>query len=82
MQSHKCSVGYPGGPTIGANFFVCETLRNTVLHYVIMDNGLFNDMQPTPEYTFSSGEGRFEWCNGNVWCAPNKLIFVYSKSKQ
>lgn len=79
MTTLKVTAGYPGGPTIGTNFFTSEILRNAVMHFIIVDNIPINDMVPDPEYYFDTAIGKMEWVNSNTWQPSNKIIFVYSK---
>lgn len=79
MTTLKVTVGFSGGPAIGTNFFQSDLLRNSVMHFIIVDNVPINDLIPEPEYVFDTAAGKMEWVGTNTWAANNKIIFVYSK---
>lgn len=81
MTSLKIVAGTAGGPTNGTNFFETEILRNSVVHFIIVDNGPMNDQLPGPDYLFTPVDGRLELQHNSVW-ANNKINILYSKPCQ
>lgn len=77
MRTLQKVAGNPNAPVPGLSNYQNDVLKGSVLHYVIIDNVPQNELAPTPDYTFNSTLGVFDFAP-NTFQLGTKIIFVYS----
>lgn len=78
MTTLQGVAGAVGGPSVGVNFFQSDILRNSIVHFIIVNNVNECGLSPNPDYTFDSTGGQIVR-GSNIWQLGDKVIIIYSK---
>lgn len=78
MTTLQKVAGNTGAPVPGNTSYQNDLLINSALHFVIIDNVPQNGLNPTPDYTFDTITGTFDF-SPNTFQVGTKIIFVYAK---
>lgn len=79
MTTLQRVVGNANAPQDGDTTYSPPELRNAILHFIIIDNQIYNGLMPQPEYLFEPTQPLLTLGNGNAFKLGQKCIFVYSK---
>lgn len=77
MKTQQFVVGNAGAPIAGSTIFQADFLKNSIVHFLLVDNVPENQLNPNPDFKHNYIEGTIDRAP-DVWTIGNKLIVVYS----
>ena len=80
MQTKQFVVGNADAPIAGQTTFSADFLKDCQVCFMIVNNNMENQLEPSPDFTHSYIEGKISR-GGNVWNLGDKVIIVYSSCK-
>jgi hypothetical protein len=77
MTTLQAVCGEEGGPMAWTNFYSPKELRNSIVHFIIVNNVPENCLGNNPDFTFDTIKPKLT--RKNNWVLSDTIIIVYTK---
>lgn len=80
MPKLQFTCGVDDGPVAGSTIFTAKFLKTCLVNFIIVNNAVENQQEPTPDFNHSYVSGKISR-GTNIWQVADKLIIDYTPCK-